>query len=290
MLCNSAGRGLLFGGIALGLILLLAAVSTLLIGCRLMTKWKSRTSSEVTQHITYGLPSPGVMYSESFDSNSTSPHLHSLTSDSSQSEGDKVSLDVEALSALRTQPSQLAAGPEETRVAIVGSLRISTKTLVEYVAAPLVAADERLHVSMYDVCVSDRADETHARLTPSQWVERTLERTDFVVCVCNKEFMEDWNYEHVQNGNAMCREASFVKRIRCSVSGQMNYSQLDEVRRKFVIVVLQERDSQFIPECLKDCNSFKLNCAENYEKLIRHLLGIPAVRLEQRLQSVEIQK
>ena len=216
--------------------------------------------------------------SASFDS-ASSPHLNSLSSASSRPDSDKMSSDSEVKNMVETPC--IAPMSEEIRIAIASSLRNSIQTLAEAVAAPL-AGFERLSIEMYNVR-STRSygdyDDDEWRRTPSEWVDVVLRRTRFVVCVCNKEFMEDWDYNR-HSGDVMCNEASLVGRISQHVSGCMNYGQHDKVQRKFIVAVLHESDLQYVPEKLKDCSYFVLNCDAKYRELVRHLQGIPAVCLE----------
>lgn len=170
---------------------------------------------------------------------------------------------------------------ENICVVVASSLRSSTKALAETVAAPL-ASFEGLKINMYDVSSSDGNSEW--RGSPSQWAEQALDEAHFVVCICNKEFMEDWNCNSCHDGTITSRgyEASLVGSIREHVSRRSNYNQHEEVKRKFIVAVLHESDLQYVPEKLRNCASFVLNCDASHLNLVRHLQGIPAVVLQQR--------
>ena len=173
---------------------------------------------------------------------------------------------------------------DSDQVLIVGSQRTSIEDQVELVAVPL--KEYGIKILMYGVesdMDTPEQRKSHRRpTTPSTWVQREMDRAKFVVCICNKEFREDWCYD----GQEMCHEVSLVRSVSQHVSGQMNYAQSSAVESKFVVVVRSEKDSQYIPGGLKNCNAFVLNCEANVQRLASLLLGVPMVTLTQRIDHI----
>ena len=160
------------------------------------------------------------------------------------------------------------------QVLIVGSQSISTEKHAQLVAAPLMRyKDIKILMHGVDTKLEDQ------RLPPSTWVQQKMDQAEFVVCICNKEFMDDWCYD----GQKMCHEASLVRSVSEHVAGLVNHGQNKQVQEKFIAVVHSEEDKQqYIPASLKNCNLFVLNCDANVERLARFLLGIPTVTLQRR--------
>ena len=165
------------------------------------------------------------------------------------------------------------------QVLIIGSQRIPTEEHAQLVAGPLLGYKHNINILLYGVDTM----EADRRLTPSEWVQQAMDRAEFVVCVCNLEFMEDWHYD----GKKMCHEVSLVRTVSQHVAGLMNHGQNSEVKRKFIAVVHCEDNLQYIPSNLRHCNSFILDCDANVERLARFLLEIPAVTFQRRDTNVD---
>lgn len=160
-------------------------------------------------------------------------------------------------------------------VLIVGSQRISTEELAQSVAVPLMQY-KGIKILMHGVDTGVRLKGLHGRLPPSMWVQRAMDRAEFVVCICNKEFWDDWHY----NGREMCHEVSLVRTLSQHVDGQTNHGQSNAVRNRFVVAILSKEDKEYIPDSLRVCNLFVLNCDAEVQRLGRFLLGTPAVRID----------
>lgn len=160
---------------------------------------------------------------------------------------------------------------DSKQVLIVGSQKIPTEEHAQLVAAPLLRHKD-IKILMHSVDTK-REDQ---RLPPSTWVQQAMDQAEFVVCICNKDFLDDWDYD----GRKMCHEVSLVRSVSEHVAGLTNHGQNRQVQEKFIAVVHREKDKQYIPHSLKSCNSFVLNCDANVERLARFLLGIPTVTFQ----------
>ena len=161
---------------------------------------------------------------------------------------------------------------DSKQVLIVGSQRTSIEDQVQLVAVPL--KEYGIKILMYGVeSDMDTLQYHRGPTTPSTWVQREMDRAKFVVCICNEEFRDDWCYD----GQEMCHEVSLVRSVSQHVAGQMNHGLSSAVESKFIIVVRSEKDSQYIPGGLKNCNVFVLNCEASVQRLVSLLLGVPMV-------------
>ena len=208
---------------------------------------------------------PSMSTSTSNETNST-PHLDdALSTTSSRAGSDGTSSD--------DGMSDGVEIPSCDHVLVVGSLQIPVERHAQTVVLPLLEclpnSPGAVNILMHGI----DQDEAALRLTPSQWVQQAMRRARFVLCICNKEFMDDWNYDRW----AISREASLVKCVSQRVAGLLNHGHSDHVSRKFVAVVLCEDDLRYIPENLKECNYFLLNCEASIQELGRFLLGTSAV-------------
>ena len=219
------------------LTLLLLVFTLIVIFC----KWRARKSRH-SENESCRVESPRMSNSCSMETAST-PHV------------DNASRTYDFETDCHTAPKQ---------VLIVGSLRISTQEHVELAAAPLKTY-KGIELLMHNV-------DTYERLTPSKWVQQAMDRAEFVLCICNREFKEDWDY----CGQKMCHETSLIRSVSEHVAGLANHGQSSEVQCKFVVVLRCEEDKHYIPENLKNCNLFVLDCDANIQSLARYLLGIPA--------------
>ena len=162
---------------------------------------------------------------------------------------------------------------DSKQVLIVGSQRIPTEEHVQLVAVPLMQYKDLKYLILMHGVDTKQEDQ---RLPPSTWVQQAMDQAEFVVCICNREFMDDWRYD----GRKMCHEVSLVRSVSERVAGLINHGQHKLVQEKFIAVVHCEEDLQYIPASLKNCNLFVLNCDANVERLVRFLLRIPMVAFQ----------
>jgi hypothetical protein len=174
--------------------------------------------------------------------------------------------------------------PDSKRVLIVGSQRVPIEDQVQLVAVPLWACGIKILMHGVESSDMDMSERRYQRptTTPSTWVQRAMDRAEFVVCICNEEFRDDWCYE----GPEMCHDVSFVRSVSQYVAGHVNHGQSSVVESKFVVVVQSEEDLRYIPASLKNCNVFVLNCEANVDRLARFLLRVPMVTFRPRIDHI----
>ena len=223
--------------------------------------WTARKNRQSRSERCY-VESPGISNSCSTET-ASSAHVDTISGTSSHSGSDQTSYVI---------PNTLTGHQHKAsnQVLIVGSQRNPTEEHVQLVAEPLWGY-KGIEILMHNV----NTVEADRRLTPSEWVQQTMEQAEFVVCICNKEFMEDWSFD----GQRMCHERSLVKSVSHHISGLVNHGQNNKVMQKFITVVQCEQDLRYIPTNLRNCNSFILNCDADVGRLVRHLQEIPAVTI-----------
>ncbi len=91
---------------------------------------------------------------------------------------------------------------------------------------------------------------TASKLTPAQWLMDNMGDASIVICVCNKEFQEEWEGKN--------KDCSLVNPLRNYVIGSSN--QGDTLADKYITVTHTQDDKQYIPRefyvvkhCLIDC-------------------------------------
>ena len=233
----------------------------------------------------YPLPSGRISNSVSMETNST-PHLDTRSLTPSQFDSEKLSSDTE-VQYTTEYPLTSVSSSALRHILVIGSLRIKTEEHIHSIAYPLLSYldQERAKIHMYNVDVvdQDRPVEQRQRLGPSQWAGQALEWADTVLCICNREFAEDWNY----NGTEMCYEASLVRRVEHFVSGRLNHGQNGKVTQKFIVLVSRREDLQYIPGELEKCSYFVLDSVAEFKRLALFLMGMAEVELQISSKSVE---
>ena len=76
-----------------------------------------------------------------------------------------------------------------------------------------------------------------SRETPAAWVMRNIEQSDVVLCVCTKEFKEEWD--------GIKKDESPVHALRQHVVGYINTGRL--LSDKFIVVTHNDKQKDFIP-------------------------------------------
>ena len=216
-----------------------------------------------------------IVNSSSTESAST-PHIETMSRSSSQFEITTIDMDVECgASNCKTDLCDVVSSSSK-EVLLVGSMRnnLENHVLTTFVPLKSYLGDE-VKLLMYNVKSDD--DSGEFQRTPCTWVERALRRARHVVCICNREFYEDWNF----NGRTMCHEASLVNCVSHHVSGLVNHGQAALVGSKFIVAVADEEDSRYIPDNLRNSISYVLTREEQVKGLAAFLLGSPAVEVRQ---------
>lgn len=281
-MCNFTGLTVIIGGAVLALVIL-SLFCAFIVYC-FKKRWikKPKTFSTVRRPTSCPLPPIiGISNSISIESQTNStPHLETISRISLQFDCEKLSqTDVEAEPSFHDDHPTTDFISIPSHALVVGSLKISTVRHMELIA-PLFqhVSDQQVIINMYNVSHESAKYKPYPRQSPSQWVDKALGTSDFVLCICSREFAEDWKAESY--------EASLVRRVKHHVLGLLNHGEIEKVSHKFVAVVFHREDLQYIPQSLKDCNYFVLDCETNFENLARFLMAIPAVQL-QRTSSVE---
>ena len=76
--------------------------------------------------------------------------------------------------------------------------------------------------------------------TPAEWLQRWEQSVSKILCVCNREFWEDWENE---------TPGSLVAALKVMVLGQVHANQ--KPSEKYIVVLLNSMDVKYIPGYLK---------------------------------------
>ena len=77
-------------------------------------------------------------------------------------------------------------------------------------------------------------------ITPAEWLQRWEQSVSKILCVCNREFWEDWERE---------TPGSLVAALKVMVLAQVNANQ--KPSEKYIVVLLNSTDTKYIPGYLK---------------------------------------
>ena len=139
-------------------------------------------------------------------------------------------------------------------VVVVESLRISDEKKSE----TLVMLDDELE--MTGITVKKYDPSTCG--TAANFMNQHIPKADKVVCVCTKEFSEEWNKKHTEN--------SPVHGLRLFVEGCVNQGK--EPSDKYIVVTFDKDDNKYIPGFLCNCNKVYIR---EIEVLRRYITQTP---------------
>ena len=139
-------------------------------------------------------------------------------------------------------------------VVVVESLRLSSEKKSE----TFVLLDDEL--DMPGITVKKYEPSTCG--TAANFMNKHIPKADKVVCVCTKEFSEEWNKKHTEN--------SPVHGLRLFVEGCVNQGK--EPSEKYIVVIFDKDDNKYIPGFLCNCNKVYI---EEIEVLRRYITRTP---------------
>ena len=120
--------------------------------------------------------------------------------------------------------------------------------------------------SYYDIKVQSH-DFACIKESPSQWLEHEISKATAVLCVCNKEFKNDWESREVSS-HSLPLVPSLKHLVHAAV-------QQNECLSKYAIILIEPTDKSYIPTkyLQGDPRQFSVN---DVEDIVRFVRGIPS--------------
>ena len=106
----------------------------------------------------------------------------------------------------------------------------------------------------------DIYDAGPAGCAPSLWLNRALRNCSKIICVCNRQFMEEWEGQNT--------EGSPVHALGILVNSHINKGGYPT--ELFMVTVLREEDKQFVPYYIASAVPYRI---EQTEEIYRAITG-----------------
>lgn len=103
-------------------------------------------------------------------------------------------------------------------------------------------------------------------ITPAEWLQRWEQSVTKILCVCNREFWEDWERE---------TPGSLVAALKVMVLAQVHANQ--KPSEKYIVVLLNSMDAKYIPGYLKLTHQCRL---DETQDLAHYVTSVQEYHLE----------
>ena len=113
-------------------------------------------------------------------------------------------------------------------------------------------------------------DLTVIKESPSLWLEREIIDATAVLCVCNKEFKEDWESVNGNAANSGYVRLGLVQSLRHLVYATINQG---GSLSKYAMIFLEESDKEYVPTkyLQGDPQHFTLDNVEDIAKFVSNI-------------------
>ncbi len=114
-------------------------------------------------------------------------------------------------------------------------------------------------------------DTENVRGSVATWLEEAIKQSCAVLCVCNREFHEEWE-EGRQRGQ------SLIHPLKQLVEGDVCYDD-DSGMSKYVVILLKSEHNKYIPRYLKNRKCL-VSAQSTASDLILHITGSPRILIQ----------